>query len=123
MTMPLPRSSVHYTPLPLRRWSDLTNFVVLALVTWMYTRPTDATLRWIEEKCSAKPLVRDANVSAFKAGHAVGEPAELFDHPYEVAPAVQAPGYYTNIKGNTALAWGLVAAGQLAQLQIGRAKV
>ncbi|HEY9557735.1 MAG TPA: 2-oxoacid:acceptor oxidoreductase subunit alpha [Acidimicrobiales bacterium] len=94
------------------------NFFALGLVSWMYTRPTETTLRWIEEKFSAKPLVRDANVAAFKAGHAFGETAELFDHPYEVAPAVQAPGTYTNINGNTALAWGLVAAGQLAQLPV-----
>src|SRR3546814_12034213 len=84
------------------------NFFALGLVSWMYTRPTETTLRWIEEKFSAKPLVRDANVAAFKAGHAFGETAELFDHPYEVAPAVQAPGTYTNINGNTALAWGQI---------------
>src|SRR3546814_6428056 len=66
------------------------NFFALGLVSWLYTRPTETTLRWIEEKFSAKPLVRDANVAAFKAVHAFGETAELFDHPYELSPAVKA---------------------------------
>ena len=86
------------------------NFFALGLVSWMYTRPVDETLRWIEAKFANKPQVRDANVAAFKAGHAFGETAELFDHPYEVDPAALPPGTYTNINGNTALAWGLVAA-------------
>jgi len=94
------------------------NFFALGLVTWMYTRPVAPTLDWIENRFGAKPLVRDANLAAFKAGHAFGETAELFDHPYEIKPAELRPGMYTNINGNTALAWGLIAAGQLAHLPI-----
>ena len=62
--------------------------------------------------------MRDANLAAFKAGHAFGETAELFDHPFEVSPAALPPGTYTNINGNTALAWGLVAASQLSGLPL-----
>jgi 2-oxoglutarate/2-oxoacid ferredoxin oxidoreductase subunit alpha len=94
------------------------NFFALGLVTWMYTRPVDATLEWIEEKFGKNPMVHQANVLAFKAGHAFGETAELFDHTYEVKPAPQQPGTYTNINGNTALSWGLIAAGQLAELPL-----
>lgn len=92
------------------------NFFALGLVTWMYTRPVDPTLDWIAEKFGKNPMVHEANVLAFKAGHAFGETAELFDHRYEVNPAPQVPGTYTNINGNTALAWGLVAASQLSGL-------
>ena len=92
------------------------NFFALGLVSWMYTRPVEPTLDWIKEKFGKNPMVHDANVLAFKAGHAFGETAELFDHRYEVRPAPQVPGTYTNINGNTALAWGLVAASQLAGL-------
>ena len=94
------------------------NFFALGLVSWMYTRPVEPTLTWIEEKFGKNPMVHEANVLAFKAGHAFGETAELFDHTYEVRPATQPPGTYTNINGNTALAWGLVAASQLAQLPL-----
>jgi 2-oxoglutarate ferredoxin oxidoreductase subunit alpha len=94
------------------------NFFALGLVSWMYTRPVAPTLDWIERRFASKPLVRDANVAAFKAGYAFGETAELFDHPYMVRPAEHAPGTYTNITGNTALAWGLVAAGRLSGLPL-----
>lgn len=94
------------------------NFFALGLVSWMYTRPVAPTLTWIEQRFSAKPLVRDANLAAFKTGHAFGETAELFDHPYQVDPAKQAPGTYTNINGNTALAWGLIAASKLSGLPL-----
>jgi 2-oxoglutarate ferredoxin oxidoreductase subunit alpha len=94
------------------------NFFALGLVSWMYTRPEAPTLAWIEEKFSAKPQVAAANRAAFAAGHAFGETAELFEHPYSVRPATHAAGTYTNITGNTALAWGLVAAGQLSSLPV-----
>jgi 2-oxoglutarate/2-oxoacid ferredoxin oxidoreductase subunit alpha len=94
------------------------NFFALGLVSWMYTRPVEATLQWIEERFGKNPLVAQANTLAFKAGYNFGETAELFDHAYEVAPAALEPGTYTNISGNTALAWGLVAAGQLAKLPV-----
>jgi 2-oxoglutarate ferredoxin oxidoreductase subunit alpha len=94
------------------------NLFALGLVSWMYTRPVEPTLTWIEQRFSAKPQVRDANLAAFKAGHAFGETAELFDHPYAVDPAKLAPGTYTNINGNTALAWGLIAASELSGLPL-----
>jgi 2-oxoglutarate ferredoxin oxidoreductase subunit alpha len=94
------------------------NFFALGLVSWMYTRPVQETITWIEQRFSAKPLVAAANLAAFKAGHAFGETAELFDHPYEVDPAALPAGTYTNINGNTALAWGLIAASKLSQLPL-----
>jgi 2-oxoglutarate ferredoxin oxidoreductase subunit alpha len=94
------------------------NFFALGLLSWMYTRPVEPTLDWIAEKFAGKDTVVAANTTAFKAGHAFGETAELFDHPFEVKPADQAPGTYTNVNGNTALSWGLVAAGQLARLPV-----
>ena len=94
------------------------NLFALGLISWMYTRPEQPTIDWISEKFAKRPQVRDANLAAFRAGHAFGETAELFDHPYQVLPAPQRSGTYTNITGNTALAWGLVAAGQLAQLPV-----
>ena len=84
----------------------------------MYTRPVDPTLEWIQRRFVARPQVAEANTVAFKAGHAFGETAELFDHPFEVKPAALPPGTYTNINGNTALAWGLVAASQLSGLPL-----
>jgi 2-oxoglutarate ferredoxin oxidoreductase subunit alpha len=94
------------------------NFFALGLISWMYTRPVEGTIAWIEQRFAKNELVRDANMAAFKAGHAFGETAELFDFKYEVRPAALTPGTYTNITGNTALAWGLIAAGQQAGLPV-----
>lgn len=94
------------------------NFFALGLVSWMYTRPVEPTLNWITTKFGHDELVAAANTAAFHAGHAFGETAELFDHAYEVRPARHTPGTYTNITGNTALAWGLIAAGRQADMPL-----
>ena len=94
------------------------NFFALGLICWMYTRPAKPLVEWIEAKYATSPTVRDANLAALRAGRNFGETAELFDHPYEVQPASLPPGTYTNINGNTALAWGLVAASELSGLPL-----
>jgi 2-oxoglutarate ferredoxin oxidoreductase subunit alpha len=94
------------------------NFFALGLISWMYTRPTEATVAWIDKRFGARPLVAEANRRSFLAGYNFGETTELFDHAYAVRPAKLEPGTYTNISGNTALAWGIVAAGQLANLPV-----
>jgi 2-oxoglutarate ferredoxin oxidoreductase subunit alpha len=86
------------------------NFFALGLISWLYTRPLEATATWIEEKYEGKPLVKEANLRALRAGFDFGETAELFESSYEVRPAELAPGEYVNITGNTATAWGLIAA-------------
>src|SRR4249919_1263984 len=93
------------------------NFFALGLVSWLYSRPTEATLKWIETKFTNE-LVRLSNITAFNAGFNFGETTEQFDHPFQVEPADLPSGEYTNITGNIALAWGLVAAGQLAKLPV-----
>jgi 2-oxoglutarate ferredoxin oxidoreductase subunit alpha len=94
------------------------NFFALGLVSWMYTRPVDPTLTWIKQRFAKSPQVAESNTAAFKAGHAFGETAELFDHNYAIKPATLRPGTYTNITGNTALAWGLIAASELSGLPV-----
>ena len=94
------------------------NFFALGLVSFMYTRPVDPTLEWIQQKFSKNEQVAAANTAAFKAGFHFGETTEQVGHRYEVRPARLPAGEYTSITGNTALAWGLVAAGQLAKLPV-----
>src|SRR5207245_2918475 len=94
------------------------NFFALGVISWMYTRPTEPTLAWIGEKFGARPVVAEANTLAFKAGYNFGETAELFESAYAVKPAALLPGTYTNVTGNVALAWGLIAASQLSRLPV-----
>jgi 2-oxoglutarate ferredoxin oxidoreductase subunit alpha len=94
------------------------NMFALGLVSWMYGRPVDVTLSWLEQKFGDKPQVFDANVAAFKAGYNFGETTELFAVQYQVKPAPAQPGTYRNISGAAALAWGLVAASERSGLRL-----
>ena len=86
------------------------NLFALGLVSWMYGRPTEPRVDWIEKKFEDKPPVRDANLAAFRAGYNFGETAELIAVHYEVEPAPAPPGTYRNVNGTQALAYGLIAA-------------
>ena len=94
------------------------NFFALGLVSWMYSRPVEPTMDWIDAKFGGRDLIVAANKAAFSAGHIYGETAELGDQRVIVKAAPLESGTYTNVNGNTALSWGLVAAGQLANLPI-----
>ncbi len=94
------------------------NMFALGLVSWMYGRPTEVTLAWLERRFAGKPAILEANVAAFKAGYNFGETTELFAHAYRVRPAPAAPGLYRNVSGTQALAWGLVAASERSGLPL-----
>jgi len=86
------------------------NFFALGLMSWLYGRPVDVTLHFIETKFASRPELAEGNTLAFKAGLHYGETSEDFIVQYEVRPAELAPGTYRNITGNQALSLGLVAA-------------
>ncbi|NJP31044.1 2-oxoacid:acceptor oxidoreductase subunit alpha [Micromonospora thermarum] len=94
------------------------NMFALGLLSWMYSRPYESTLRFLERKFAARPELVAANVAAFKAGWNFGETTEDFAVRYEVKPAKMQPGTYRNITGNMALSLGLVAAGVRSGLPV-----
>ena len=94
------------------------NMFALGLLSWLYTRPTAGTERFLQAKFGARPQLYRANLAAFKAGWAFGETTEVFAVSYQIAPAPAAVGTYRNITGNVALAYGLVAAAHRARLPL-----
>jgi len=94
------------------------NFFALGLISWMFNRPTDPIIDWVIQKFGADTPVGRANIEAFRAGFNFGNTTEEFHHTYEVSPAHLPKGTYTNVTGNQALAWGLVAAAQSAGLTL-----
>ena len=92
------------------------NMLALGVICWMYSRPLEPTVAWLEKKFAKKPHIAQANIAALKAGHAFGETAELV--AYEVKPATLAPGRYRRITGNQAIAFGLIAASVQAKLPL-----
>ena len=93
------------------------NFYTLGLLYWLYNRPLDATLQWIDDKFSKKPELASANRAAMMAGYNIGETIELFTTRYEVLPAKLPKGRYRNITGNQALALGMIAASRQTGLK------
>jgi 2-oxoglutarate ferredoxin oxidoreductase subunit alpha len=94
------------------------NFFALGLVSWIYTRPIEPTLDWIQKRFTRNVDVAEANRRALKAGYHFGETAEIFSEHYGVEPAEMAPGLYRSMTGNRALAWGILAAAERAGLPV-----
>ena len=94
------------------------NMFALGLLSWLYTRPTSTTERFIKTKFAKKPDLLAANVAALRAGFNYGETTEDFAHTYQVSAASMPEGTYRNITGNVALSYGLVAAAHRAGLRL-----
>ncbi len=86
------------------------NFYAMGLIFWLYDRSLEPTLRYIDAKFGKRPQIAEANRRALMAGYNYGDTTEAFVSQFRVAPAKLPPGRYTNIMGNQATAWGLVAA-------------
>ena len=94
------------------------NMFALGLMSWLYGRPTETTIAFLEAKFAKRPEIVAANVKAFKTGYAFGETSESFAVHYEVKPARLEPGRYRQITGNQALSYGLLAASKLSGLPL-----
>ncbi|HEV2205162.1 MAG TPA: 2-oxoacid:acceptor oxidoreductase subunit alpha [Candidatus Acidoferrales bacterium] len=94
------------------------NFFALGMCYWLYNRPMDSTVRWINDKFKTKQQLVEANRLALQAGYSYCEATEAFQISYEIPPAKLSPGVYRNISGNTALALGFVAASQKSGLPL-----
>jgi 2-oxoglutarate ferredoxin oxidoreductase subunit alpha len=94
------------------------NMFALGLLSWLYHRPLEGTRRFLETKFGGKREVLRANLIALEAGWSYGETTEGFAVHYEVKPAALPPGRYRTIRGNQALAYGLVAAAERSGLPL-----
>ncbi len=94
------------------------NMFALGLLSWLYNRPVEGTMKFLDSKFASKPEILAANKAAFQAGWNYGETTEAFSVHYEVKPATLTPGTYRNITGNTALSLGLVAASRRSGLPL-----
>jgi 2-oxoglutarate ferredoxin oxidoreductase subunit alpha len=96
------------------------NMWTLGLVLWLFDRDRTATIESLKTKFASKPEIACANIAALNAGHAYGETAELPAgiHVYKVPKAKVIPGTYRNMTGANALAWGLIAGSELANIDL-----
>jgi 2-oxoglutarate ferredoxin oxidoreductase subunit alpha len=94
------------------------NFVALGFLAWLFQRPLETVRKWTTTKFARIPNVAEANLAALQAGYNFGVTTEASRTIFSVNPASLPPGTYTNLTGNTALAWGLIAASYCAKLPL-----
>ncbi|MDX1565155.1 MAG: 2-oxoacid:acceptor oxidoreductase subunit alpha, partial [Phycisphaeraceae bacterium] len=95
------------------------NMYALGLVYYLYDRPLDSTIKFLEAFGKRKGQeLADASINALKAGFNFGETAEMFPMRFHIGKAAIEPGTYRRITGNEATAMGLVAASKLSGKQL-----
>jgi 2-oxoglutarate/2-oxoacid ferredoxin oxidoreductase subunit alpha len=112
------KASFRDAPLPSKLIGKTQNIFALGIAYWLFRRPLDPTINWINKKFKGKDEVIQANVHALKAGWAYAENNPAFEKQFVVDPSVLAPGRYRNITGNEAIALGLVVASRKARLPL-----
>ena len=88
------------------------NIFALGLVCWLFDRPVEAVLHHLKNKFAKKPAVYEANSKVLLAGYNYGENIHASVSTYRIESESIRPGYYTDINGNTATAWGLIMASE-----------
>jgi 2-oxoglutarate ferredoxin oxidoreductase subunit alpha len=94
------------------------NMFVLGFLYWLYDRNLESTENFLNEKFGKKADILASNLKALHAGYNFADTVEAFSTRFHVEKARMEPGTYRSITGNTALAYGLIAASQKANLPI-----
>ncbi len=94
------------------------NMFALGMVYWMYDRSRDYTIDFFHKKFKSKPQIIEANTKVLNAGYYFAETLELIPNTYTISPAKMPKGTYRIIMGNTATAWGFLAAAEKSGLEL-----
>ena len=114
----LTRETLKETSLKTKDKDRAKNLFALGMIYFLYDRPLEHSIEWLNGKFGKKPEVAAANIKALKTGYYYAETAEVFHSRFEVPSAKLAPGKYRNLTGNAAIALGLVSAAQRADLDL-----
>jgi 2-oxoglutarate/2-oxoacid ferredoxin oxidoreductase subunit alpha len=115
----LTREALSESGLSTKQIDQSKNMFALGLALWLYSRPLAETEAWVERKFKSAPEIRDANLLVLRKGYHYGDITEQFASRFAVAPSTRlAPGLYRGIRGNEALALGLVAAAHRSGLEL-----
>lgn len=95
------------------------NMFALGVICWLFNRPIDQAIHFLQNKFSKKPTILEANVKVLTDGFNYGNNLHLSISTYFVEKSHETPkGKYTSISGNKATAWGLIAASKKSGLQL-----
>ncbi len=112
------RSALADSGLGVKEIDRCKNMFVLGLIYWMYHRPMESSIKFIQSKFGKNEAVMNANLKVLQAGWNYGETTEMFANRYNVAPAKMEPGVYRSIMGNEAVAMGIIAASVKSKLPV-----
>jgi 2-oxoglutarate ferredoxin oxidoreductase subunit alpha len=94
------------------------NIFALGLVCWLFNRPLEIVEKGLSEKFKKKPAVLQANLLVLQAGYNYGHNIHATVSTYRIETTSQKKGFYTDINGNKATAYGLIAAAEKAGLPL-----
>lgn len=94
------------------------NMFALGLVCWLFGRPLDKLFEILTNKFAKKPILVEANLKVLAAGYDFGQNQHLFVSTYRIDPLHMEKGFYMDVNGNTATAYGLIAAAEKAGLKL-----
>ena len=94
------------------------NMFTLGLVCWLFDRPVDTAMTMLQNKFAKKPVIAQANIKALTDGYNYGHNIQASVSTYRIEGKKVEPGFYTDINGNNAVSYGLIAAAEKAGLQL-----
>ena len=95
------------------------NMFALGLVCWLFNRNLAAAEKMLRDKFAKKPEIAEANIKVLNDGYNYGANTHASTSTYKIeSKAPKAKGLYTDINGNKATSYGLIAAAEKAGLQL-----
>ncbi len=94
------------------------NMFALGLVCWLFDRPLEEAMHMLQNKFAKKPVIAQANIKALTDGYNYGHNIHATVSTYRIESKKAQPGFYTDVNGNKATAYGLIAAAEKAGLRL-----
>ncbi|MBZ4652194.1 MAG: korA [Proteiniphilum sp.] len=114
----LTKSSLEGSGLENKEMLRCKNMFALGIVCWLFNRPLEIADKLLEQKFAKRPKIVEANIKALTDGYNYGNNIHLKASTYRIEPVEASRGFYTDVNGNTATAYGLIAAAEKAGLQL-----
>ncbi len=94
------------------------NMFALGLVCWLFDRPLEEAMHMLQNKFAKKPVIAQANIKALTDGYNYGHNIHASVSTYRIESKKAEPGFYTDVNGNKATSYGLIAAAEKAGLRL-----
>ena len=114
----LTRSTVKEFNLDIKTADKMRNQFVAGILYWLFNRDLKIGEDFIINKFKKSKELTDANIKVLREGYNYAETIEAMSTTFLVNPTVGKKGLFRNITGNTATAWGLLAASEKSGLSL-----